>query len=109
MIEVLTKPGHGNTGIIDHEIDSLRMLLLEKVGKRADTVRLRDVQLVIRDVCQSAILSQGRRFLQLIVMLEILQCLFSFFFIPRRQINQEGAIVERRFRVLERKVSDWLM
>jgi hypothetical protein len=82
------------------------MLLAEERSKTLDTLGIRDIKLVILDLCQTAIRTQRLCFLQLWIVLDIFESLFSSCLVTRRKIDQKWACIGGRFWILDSKLSD---
>ena len=97
----LTEAIHGNTGVVDQNVNALGMLPLDEVADVVNALGLRDVQRVVLDLCGAAILGQRLRALQLIVLEQALECGFPTAFIAGRKVNEERTVVGGRLGVLQ--------
>lgn len=96
-----TESVEGDTGIVDNEVDALGVCIFQVLGQVFNAGFVCDVQVVVLDLRKAAICLQRFGLLQLRVLLKLLQRGLAPALVARCQVDEEGAIVERRFGVLD--------
>lgn len=81
------------------------MRLLEVLGEILDAGLIGDVQVVVFDLCESAVCLQCFGLLQLRVLFKLLQRGLAFGLVTGCKVDEKRAIAERRFGVLECKLA----
>lgn len=71
-----------------------------------NTRLVRDVQVVVLDLCEAAVRLESFRLLQLRVLLELLQRGLASALVASRKVDKEGTIVQRRLGVLKSQLAD---
>jgi hypothetical protein len=96
-----TKPIQRNPSIVHHEIDTLCVRLFQMRCQTLNTTLVRDVQMVVFDLCKPAISFQCFGFLQLCILFQLCECGFASSLVAGGEVDEKGTVVEGRFGVLE--------
>lgn len=91
---VHTESVHSDTGIVDHEVDALVVRLLQVFGEIRDAGLVGDIQVVILDLCKSAVRLECFGLVQLRVLLELLQRSLASALVTRCEVDEERSVVE---------------
>lgn len=90
-----------NAGVVDDEIDAFGVRLLQVFCKILDARLIGDVQMVVLDLCETAICLKCFGLLQLRVLFKLLERCLASALVARGEVYEERTIVERRFGILE--------
>lgn len=96
-----------NARIVNHEIDTVSMVLLEVLRERFNALAVGDIQGVVFHFRKPSIGFQCLRSFQLFIFVEALECSLSTAGVSSGEVDGKWAIVERRLGISECKLSDW--
>ena len=102
-----TKAVQSNAGVIDDEVDAFGVRLFKVLCQILDAGLVRDVQVVVLDLCKPAVCFQRFGLLELRVLLELLQRGLASALVTCCEVDEERAIVEGRFGILNSQLADY--
>jgi hypothetical protein len=102
-----TEAVHCDTGVVDDKVNTITMGLLQMIREGLDATTICNVQLMVLDLSEPAVRFQRLGLLQLCILFQILQGSFSSTLIASGEVDQKGAVVKRRFGILEGQLADY--
>ena len=96
-----------NTRIVDDNVKTIGMLLLQECAEVLNALRLADVKRVEFDRRVATILDKDFGILELLVAFECLDGLCAALLGSGGQVDEEWSGLERRLRVLQRELANW--
>jgi len=95
-----------NARVVDDKVNALSVRLLQMLCKVLDAGLIRDIQVVVPNLREPAVGLEGFGLLQLRILFELLEGGLSPALVARGEVDEEGAVVERRFGILKCELAD---
>lgn len=95
-----------DAGVVDYNVDSIRVLFLEIVTELLDTLCLGDIEQVELDVGETTLRGESFGTRKLLIFQQVVDRFFAALFVASSEVDKEGAAVERGLRILEGEVAN---